>query len=101
MTEGGAGRPLILFGQFVSAVRRVIYMTNAVEGVRARLRKTIKTRGHFPSDDAASKPIRLALCNITADWGRSAKEWREAMNQLAIAYGDRFSRSAARYAARI
>ena len=36
----------------------------------------------------------LALRNITADWGRAAKEWREAMNQFAIAYGDRFMRAA-------
>jgi hypothetical protein len=58
----------------------------------APLRKIIKTRGHFPSDEAATKLIWLALRNITADWGRAAKEWREAMNQFAIAYGDRFTR---------
>jgi transposase-like protein len=57
-------------------VRRVIYTTNAIESIHARLRKIIKTRGHFPSDDAATKLIWLALRNITADWGRAAKEWR-------------------------
>ena len=51
----------------------------------------IKTRGHFPSDDAATKLIWLALRNITADWGRAAKEWREAMNQFAILYEERFT----------
>jgi len=40
--------------------------------------------GHFPSDDAATKLIWLALRNITADWGRAAKDWKEAMNQFAI-----------------
>jgi len=86
---------VIPFFAFPPAVRRVVYTTNAIESVHARLRKIIKTRGHFPSDDAASKLIWLALRNITADWGRAAKEWREAMNQFAIAYGDRFTRPAA------
>lgn len=42
---------------------------------------------------AATKLIWLALRNIAADWGRATKEWREAMNQFAIAYGDRFART--------
>jgi len=86
---------VIPFFAFTPAVRRVIYTTNAIESIHARLRKIIKTRGHFPSDDAATKLIWLALRNITADWGRAAKEWREAMNQFAIAYGDRFTRATA------
>lgn len=86
---------VIPFYAFPPEVRRVIYTTNAIESVHARLRKIIKTRGHFPSDDAATKLIWLALRNITADWGRAAKEWRAAMNQFAIAYGERFFKSAA------
>ncbi len=57
----------------------------------ARLRKIIKTRGHFPTDDAANKLIWLALRNITADWGKAAHHWKEAMNQFAILYDDRFN----------
>ena len=68
--------------------------TNSIECLDYELRKIIKTRGHFPTDDAATKLLWLALRNITADWGRAAKEWREAMNQFAIAYGDRFTRGA-------
>jgi transposase-like protein len=86
---------VIPFFAFPPAVRRVVYTTNAIESIHSQLRKIIKTRGHFPSDDAAAKLIWLALRNITADWGRAAKEWREAMNQFAIAYGDRFTRPAA------
>lgn len=86
---------VIPFFAFSPAVRRVIYTTNAIESIHSRLRKIIKTRGHFPSDDAATKLIWLALRNITADWTRSAKEWRDAMNQFAIAYGDRFTRPTA------
>ncbi len=86
---------VIPFYAFPPEVRRVVYTTNAIESIHARLRKIIKTRGHFPSDDAATKLIWLALRNITADWGRAAKEWRAAMNQFAIAYGERFFKSAA------
>lgn len=86
---------VIPFFAFSPSVRRVIYTTNAIESLHSRLRKIIKTRGHFPSDDAATKLIWLALRNITADWGRAAKEWRQAMNEFAIAYGDRFTRPAA------
>ena len=81
---------VIPFFAFPPAIRRVIYTTNAIESINARLRKIIKTRGHFPSDDAASKLIWLALRNITADWGRAAKDWKDAMNQFAILYAERF-----------
>jgi transposase-like protein len=82
---------VIPFFAFPSEIRRVIYTTNAIESVNARLRKIIKTRGHFPSDDAAAKLIWLALRNITADWDRAARHWKEAMNQFAILYAERFS----------
>ena len=86
---------VIPFFAFPPPIRRVIYTTNAIESINARLRKIIKTRGHFPSDDAATKLIWLALRNITADWGRAAKDWKEAMNQFAILYEDRFTKRAA------
>ena len=85
---------VIPFFAFPPEVRRVIYTTNAIESVNARLRKIIKTRGHFPSDEAASKLIWLALKNITADWGRAAPHWKSAMNQFAILYQDRFEKEA-------
>jgi transposase-like protein len=83
---------VIPFFAFPPAVRRVIYTTNAIENINSQLRKIIKTRGHFPSDDAAAKLIWLALRNITAKWSRSAHDWKQAMNQFAILYEDRFSR---------
>ena len=55
----------------------------------------VKTRGHFPSDEAANKLIGLALRNVTTDWGRSAHDWKVAMNQFAILYADRFTKAAA------
>ena len=82
---------VIPFFAFPPPIRKVIYTTNAIESINARLRKIIKTRGHFPSDDAATKLIWLALRNITADWGRAARDWKEAMNQFAILYAERFT----------
>ena len=77
---------------FPPHIRRVIYTTNAFVSVNGRLRKIIKTRGHFPSDDAASKLVWLALRNITADWSRANRDWKESMNQFAILYQDRFTK---------
>ncbi|WP_175852002.1 IS256 family transposase [Burkholderia cepacia] len=83
---------VIPFFAFPPAVRKVIYTTNAIENINSQLRKIIKTRGHFPTDEAATKLIWLALRNITADWGRAAHDWKAAMNQFAILYEDRFVR---------
>jgi transposase-like protein len=69
----------------------VIYTTNALESVHAQLRKIIKTRGHFPNDEAATKLIWLALRNITVKWARGAIYWKTAMNQFAILYEGRFT----------
>jgi transposase-like protein len=82
---------VIPFFAFPPSVRKVIYTTNAIESVNARLRKIIKTRGHFPSDDAATKLIWLALRNITSEWSRAAHDWKAAMNQFAILYAERFT----------
>jgi putative transposase len=84
---------VIPFFAFAPAVRKVIYTTNAIESLNAQLRKTVKTRGHFPSDDAATKLLWLALRNITAGWTHAAHDWKAAMNQFAILYEDRFTRS--------
>ena len=84
---------VIPFFAFPPEVRKVLYTTNALESVHARLRKILKTRGHFPTDDAATKLIWLALRNITATWGKEANFWRQARNQFAIVYGERFTAS--------
>jgi len=82
---------VIPFFAFPPAVRKVIYTTNAIESVNARLRKIIKTRGHFPSDESATKLIWLALRNITAEWSRASHDWKQAMNQFAVLYAERFT----------
>uniref|UniRef100_E1T9S2 Mutator family transposase n=2 Tax=Pseudomonadota TaxID=1224 RepID=E1T9S2_BURSG len=83
---------VIPFFAFPPEVRKVIYTTNSLESVNAQLRKIIKTRGHFPSDDAATKLLWLALRKITSDWSRAAHDWKAAMRQFAILYEDRFTR---------
>ncbi|WP_309243999.1 transposase [Caballeronia sp. EK] len=69
-----------------------LYTTNSLESVNAGLPKIIKTHGHFPSDDAATKLLWLGLRNITDDWHRAARDWKAAMRQFAILYEDRFTR---------
>ncbi|SFB45031.1 transposase, partial [Pseudomonas sp. NFPP24] len=83
---------VIPFFVFPAGIRKVVYTTNAIESINAQLRKIIKTRGHFPTDEAATKLIWLGLRNITANWGHAAHDWKVAMNQFAILYGDRFTR---------
>jgi putative transposase len=72
-------------------VRRILYTTHALESVNARLRKTVKTRGAFPSDDAATKLLWLAIRHIVDAWTHPNIHWKAAMNQFAILYGDRFT----------
>lgn len=81
---------VIPFFAYPADVRKIIYTTNAIESVHMRLRKIIKTRGHFPSDEAATKLIYLALRNITKEWKTSAREWKAAMTQFAILFPERF-----------
>jgi transposase-like protein len=83
---------VIPFFAFPPEIRRLIYTTNAIESVNARIRKIIKTRGHFPNDDAATKLIWLALRNATSEWKRPSTLWKVAVNQFAILYADRFMR---------
>ena len=78
------------FFAFPMEIRKIIYTTNAIESLNMRLRRVIKTRGHFPSDDAALKLLWLALRNITAGWRSPSREWRAAMNQFAIMFPERF-----------
>lgn len=53
--------------------------------------RRIKTRGHFPNDEAAMKLLWLVLRNIAAGWGNAVKEWKTAMNQFGILYPGRFT----------
>jgi len=85
---------VIPFFAFPPAIRRVLSTTNVLENVHRQLRKIIKTRGHCPNDDAATKLRWLALRNITLKWVAQGKTWGDAMNHFAILYGERFTSEA-------
>ena len=82
---------VIPFFTFPPAIRKVIYTTNAIESINAQLRRAVKTRGHFPSDEAATKLLWLVLRNITGAWGSATHDWKAAMNQFAVIYAERFT----------
>jgi putative transposase len=72
-------------------IRKLLYTTNAIESLHMQLRKIIKTRGHFPTDEAATKLLYLALRNILTKWKAASREWRLAMPHLAVLFGERFT----------
>ena len=82
---------VIPFFAYPPEVRTIIYTTNAIESLHMRLRKIVKNRGHFPSDDAATKLLFLALRNIEKDWKMAPRTWKLAANQFAIMFGERFT----------
>jgi putative transposase len=84
---------VIPFFAYPVAVRKIIYTTNAIESLNMSLRKIIKNRGHFPSDDAATKLLYLALRNAAKKWTMPSRTWKQALNQFAILFQDRFPSS--------
>src|SRR6266545_571441 len=81
---------VIPFFAYPMEVRRIIYTTNAIESLHSQVRKAVRGRGHFPSDEAATKLIWLVLRNITADWTRPPIAWAAAKAQFALQFEDRF-----------
>ncbi len=79
---------VIPFLAFPDEIRRIIYTTNSVESLHMQVRKTIKTRGHFPNDDAALRLIWLAIMRAKTTW-RTCYNWTQAMAVLRIHFGDR------------
>ncbi len=86
---------VIPFFEFPADVRRVIYTTNAVESLHMSLRKIIKTRGSFPSEDAALKLLYLALRNVIAKWD-TIQSWRQALNHFQMLWGERIAAALSR-----
>ncbi|MAN62598.1 MAG: IS256 family transposase [Parvibaculum sp.] len=80
---------VIPFFAFPQDIRRIIYTTNAIESLHMTIRKTIKTRGSFPNDDAATKLIYLAIRNAGQIAKANTYAWKTALNQFAILFGER------------
>jgi putative transposase len=81
---------VVPFYAFPDAVRRIIYTTNSIEALNSKLRRAVRTRGHFPNDEAAMKLLYLVLNHAAQDWKRSPREWSEAKTQFAVLFGERF-----------
>ncbi len=86
---------VIPFFAFPAEIRKVIYTTNAVESLNMSLRKAIKTRGAFPSEDAALKVIYLALRNVIKKWD-TVQHWKSALNRFMLLWEDRIQAARAR-----
>ena len=73
-----------------SAPESLIPVTNAIEALNSKLRRAVRTRGHFPGDDAAMKLLYLVLNTAAQEWKRPPREWAEAKTQFAVIFGERF-----------
>src|SRR5215208_4261053 len=81
---------VVPFFAFPGDVRRIIYTTNAIEALNAKLRRAVRTRGHFPNDDSALKLLFLVLNLAEKEWRMPPREWAMAKAQLAILFEERF-----------
>lgn len=86
---------VIPFFAFPEEVRRIVYTTNAIEALNAQLRRAVRARGHFPSDDAATKLLYLILNRSEKEWRMPPREWSMAKAQFAVLFGERFIKAMA------
>jgi transposase-like protein len=82
---------LSVFFDYPPQIRKVIYTTNAIESLNASLRKVTKSRKSFPNDDAVMKLLYLALHDISKKWTMPIQNWKQAMSQFMILFGDRMA----------
>ena len=80
---------LTIFFDYPPEVRKVIYTTNAIESLNYSLRKVLKNRGAFPNDDSIMKVLFMGLNNVAKKWTRPIRDWKAALNQFVILFGDR------------
>ena len=81
---------MIPFFAYPPEVRRIIYTTNAIESLNSKLRSSVRSRGHFPNDEAATKLLFLVLRNVSKNWKMPQRQWTAARTQFAIMFGERF-----------
>ena len=80
---------LTVFFDYTPEIRKVIYTTNAVESLNFSLRKMLKNRGAFPNDDSIIKALYLAINRVAKKWTMPIRDWKAALNQFVILFGDR------------
>jgi len=81
---------VIPFMSFPIEIRKVIYTTNIVESLNNTLRKSVRNRGHFPTEESLMKVLYLAIQQVSKKWSMPIRDWKQALNQFAILYQDRF-----------
>ena len=86
---------VVPFYAFPADVRRILYTTNAIEALNAKLRRAVRARGHFPTDEAAMKLLVLVLNRSEKEWKMAPREWVMAKAQVAVIFGARFTRAMA------
>jgi putative transposase len=86
---------VIPFFAFPTEVRKILNMTNAIEALNSKLRRAVRARGHFPSDDAATKLLFLILNRSEKEWKMPPREWSMATARFAVIVGERFIRAMA------
>jgi putative transposase len=86
---------VIPFFAFPADVRRILYTTNAIEALNSKLRRAVRARGHFPTDEAAMKLLFLVLNRSEKEWKMPPREWAMAKAQFAVIFGERFTKAMA------
>jgi putative transposase len=86
---------VVPFYAFPSEVRRLLYTTNAIEALNSKLRRAVRARGHFPTDEAAMKLLFLVLNRAEKEWKMPPREWAMAKAQFAVLFGERFTKAMA------
>lgn len=81
---------VIPFFDFPKDIRKAIYTTNIIESLNRTLRKAVKNRGHFPTEDALFKVLYLAITQVSKKWTMPIRNWKQALNQFVVKFGDRF-----------
>jgi putative transposase len=82
---------VIPFFAFSAPIRKAIYTTNAIESLNSTVRRAVRSKGHFPHDDAAKKLIYLALRGVASKWKRPPPYWSQVKTEFAIRFEDRFT----------
>src|SRR5215212_5828601 len=86
---------VVPFYAFPAEVRRLLYTTNAIEALNSKLRRAVRARGHFPTDEAAMKLLFLVLNRSEKEWKMPPREWAMAKAQFAVLFGERFTKAMA------
>lgn len=81
---------IIPFFDYSPEIRRVIYTTNIIESLNRTLRKAVKVRGHFPTEDALMKVLYLSIKGVSKKWTMPIANWGMALNQFSIQFAERF-----------